>query len=246
MPHNIRLAPYSLSVPFVSHTYTQTAFIYTSFTPAHHSMLWPCSFIRDSGHVKGGASLGTEWNRDSQEDSRAGWSQDTPKVWTGSWVMVAEAQPAPSLNNETNERVTSDTDKSVLGSHDPSLYLLIYPFSSEPLSLKAEPWIMVQISGLIISLDDITLSLKSWTQSESCAVRPGVGVMRPESSSRFWLSDSGWLTFTLWTLTAMFGKGADWSLRTHPAFKISEFYPKSFYFAHPNSKMYVKIFYQNE
>lgn len=80
------------------------------------------------------ASLGAEWNRDSQEDSGAGWSRDTSMVWTGSWAMAAEAQPGLSLNKETHVRVTGDPDRSVLGCDDPSLYLLIYP---SPLSIWA-------------------------------------------------------------------------------------------------------------
>lgn len=56
------------------------------------------------------------------------------------WLQKND-QP-PSMNKETNLRVTSKPDKSVVGCHDPSLYLLVFLFSSVPLSLGGGPWVM--------------------------------------------------------------------------------------------------------
>lgn len=74
-------------------------------------MLWPHGFTtgrrqRQLSAVWAAVPLGTHWNRHSQEDSRAGWNQDTPKVWTGSWVIVAEGPPAPT--QESGEQCKGD------------------------------------------------------------------------------------------------------------------------------------------
>lgn len=146
-----RLAPCRLTpscsvwVISLSHTYTQTTFKFLSVIPAIQGMLWPHSFIR--GRRQG--QLSTEWAEvtgDPVEQKFAGGQQGKLGIKTGLrcaqgpewWLQRDNSSPShtPSKNKESNGRVTSDPDRSVVSCHDLALYLLIFPFPAESLSLR--------------------------------------------------------------------------------------------------------------